>query len=409
MQNIIIDKPYRFVPPKPGRLWPRLMRCVLPAYLNQSHGIESYELLGVDRLTASVEAGHGIMLTPNHCRPCDPMVVSLLSGRIGRPLNTVASWHLFMQNRLLTWVLPRMGAFSIYREGMDREALKCAIQILTEARRPLVLFPEGVITRTNDRLNHLMDGTAFIAHSAAKQRAGMNPPGKVVVHPVAIRYSFRGDIAKTLTPVLEDIDRRLTWRPLCGQPLLDRIAKVGLALLTLKEMEYFGEQQAGAPRQRLDGLIDRLLVPLEQEWLRGKREGETTARIKVIRTAILPDMVAGEIAEEERVRRWQQLADTYLAQQLAFYPPEYFGEQTTPDQMLETVERYEEDLTDKVHVHRPLHAAVEVGEAIEASPVRARGAEVDPVMAKIREQLETMLARLKTMRPAGRPGQRGHS
>ncbi len=272
MQNIIIDKPYRFVPPKPGRLWPRLMRCVLPAYLNQSHGIESYELLGVDRLTASVEAGHGIMLTPNHCRPCDPMVVSLLSGRIGRPLNTVASWHLFMQNRLLTWVLPRMGAFSIYREGMDREALKCAIQILTEARRPLVLFPEGVITRTNDRLNHLMDGTAFIAHSAAKQRA-----------------------------------------------------------------------------------------------------------------------------------------DTYLAQQLAFYPPEYFGEQTTPDQMLETVERYEEDLTDKVHVHRPLHAAVEVGEAIEASPVRARGAEVDPVMAKIREQLETMLARLKTMRPAGRPGQRGHS
>ena len=409
MQNIIIDKPYRFVPPKAGSLWPRLMRFVLPTYLNKSHGIESYELLGVDRLTASVDAGHGIMLTPNHCRPCDPMVISLLSERIGRPLNTVASWHLFMQNRLLTWLLPRMGAFSIYREGMDREALKCAIQILTEARRPLVLFPEGVITRTNDRLNHLMDGTAFIAHSAAKQRAGMNPVGKVVVHPVAIRYSFRGDIAKALTPVLEDIDRRLTWRPLCDKPLLDRIAKVGLALLTLKEMEYFGEQQTGKLRQRLDGLIDRLLVPLEQEWLRGKREGETTARIKTIRTAILPDMVAGEITEEERVRRWQQLADTYLAQQIAFYPPEYFGEQTTPDQMLETVERYEEDVTDKVHIHRPLHAAVEVGEAIEVSPARERGVEVDPVMAKIREQLETRLTRLKTTQPAGVPGQQGHS
>ncbi len=193
MQNIIIDQPYRFVPPKAGRFWPMLLRFVLPSYLNKSHGIESHELLGVDRLKASVAAGHGIMLTPNHCRPCDPMVVGLLSERIGRPLNVIASWHLFMQNRLLTWILPRMGAFSIYREGMDREALKCAIQILSEARRPLVLFPEGVITRTNDRLNHLMEGTAFIAHSAAKQRAGLKPAGKVVIHPVALRYSFRGD------------------------------------------------------------------------------------------------------------------------------------------------------------------------------------------------------------------------
>jgi hypothetical protein len=253
-----------------------------------------------------------------------------------------------------------------------------------------------------------MDGTAFIARSAAKQRAGMNPPGKVVVHPIAIRYWLRGDIAQALAPVLEDIERRLTWRPLSDKPLLDRIAKVGLALLTLKEMEYFGEQQTGALRQRLDGLIDRLLGPLEQEWLKGKRDGDTTARIKTIRTAILPDMVAGDITEEERVRRWQQLADTYLAQQIAFYPPEYFGEQRTPEQMLETVERYEEDLTDKVHIHRPLHAAVEVGEAIEVSPARERGVEVDPVIAKTREQLETMLARLKTLRPVGVPGRQGH-
>ena len=372
-------------------------------------GLSRYALFGVNRLKASVAAGHGILLTPNHCRPCDPMVIGLLSERIGRPMNVLASWHLFMQNRLQAWLLPRMGVFSIYREGMDREALKCAIQILTEARRPLVLFPEGVITRTNDRLNHLMEGTAFIARSAAKQRAGMNPPGRVVVHPVAIRYSFRGDIGNTLAPVLGDIERRLTWRPLNDRPLLDRIAQVGLALLTLKEIEYFGEQQTGPLRQRLDGLIDRLLVPLEREWLKGKREGDTTARIKTIRTAILPDLVTGDITEEERVRRWQQLADTYLAQQIAFYPPEYFGEDTTPDQMLETVERYEEDLTDQVQIHRPLHAIVEVGEAIEVSPTRERGNEVDPVMAKIREQLETLLNRLKTMPNAGVPGRQGPS
>ncbi len=50
-------------------------------------------------------------------------------------------------------ILRQVGAFSVYREGMDRDALKCAIQILVDARRPLVLFPEGVISRSNDRLH----------------------------------------------------------------------------------------------------------------------------------------------------------------------------------------------------------------------------------------------------------------
>ena len=31
-----------------------------------------------------------------------------------------------------------------------------------------------------------------------------NPPGKVVVHPVAIRYFFDGDIATTVPPVLRE-------------------------------------------------------------------------------------------------------------------------------------------------------------------------------------------------------------
>ena len=81
---------------------------------------------------------------------------------------------------------------------MDRESLKASIQILAAARRPLLIFPEGHITRTNDRLGPLLEGTAFIARSAARQRAEQTPPGAVVVHPVAIRYLFLGDLAKSV-------------------------------------------------------------------------------------------------------------------------------------------------------------------------------------------------------------------
>ncbi len=38
-------------------------------------------------------------------------------------------------------------------------------------RRPLVIFPEGVIPRGNDRLGYVMDEVVFIARSATKTRA----------------------------------------------------------------------------------------------------------------------------------------------------------------------------------------------------------------------------------------------
>src|SRR5688500_7613676 len=123
VQNVVIAKPYRFVPPQRGQLWWRFFRPILPGYLRRTAGIERVEFRGVERLKASFAAGHGIMLAPNHCRPCDPMVLGSLAYEAGRPFYIVASWHVFMQNRLQTFLLPRLGGFSIYREGSDREAL----------------------------------------------------------------------------------------------------------------------------------------------------------------------------------------------------------------------------------------------------------------------------------------------
>ena len=39
-------------------------------------------------------------------------------------------------------------------------------------------------------------------------------------------------------------------------------------------------------------------MPLEQAWLKGARVGDVVARVKAIRTAILPALVAGELASQ---------------------------------------------------------------------------------------------------------------
>lgn len=390
MQNVVIDKPYEFVPPHRGNWWPWFLQLFVPGRLRKKYGITAVHCQNAEKLKASHAAGHGIVLAPNHCRPYDPEVINELCRQNGLLPFFMASWHLFMQSRFFTFMLRRLGAFSIYREGMDRAALNMAIEILEQTSRPLVIFPEGVVSRTNDHLNQFQDGISFMARSAAKKRAKATPPGQVVIHPVAMRYRFDGDVRQTVEPVLTEIETRLSWRIQKHRSIEDRIARVGVALLALKEIEYLGQPQTGSVGERLQRLIDHLLCPLEAEWLKGERSVHVVDRVRKLRTAVLPDMLKEDLPEAERARRWTQFADMYLAQQLSCYPPHYLAASPTPERLLETVERFEEDLTDQCRAHPPLVVHLTVGDAIVVGPTRERG-DVDPVVSGIEQQLKQML------------------
>jgi hypothetical protein len=359
---------------------------MLPRQLKRDHGITAIECIGAEKLRASLDAGHGVMIVSNHCRPCDPMVLDSLAAAVKRPFHVIASWHVFMLGRIQRFLLPRVGGFSIYREGLDRESLKCAVQTIAEARFPLVVFPEGIITRCNDRLASFMEGPAFITRAAAKQAE----QGKVVIHPVFIRYFFEGDLAGGLAPVIEEIERRLSWQPQTQLSLGKRISKVGGALLDLKEIEYLQSSQTGSFADRLQRLENHLLSPLEDQWTPGRHNGGSMARVKRLRTAILPDMVGGNLTEEDRASRWRSLADLYLVQQLHCYPGDYL-EEPTPERALETVERYEEDLTDSARPHGPMRAVITVGEAIEVGAAREGSRETDPLSLRLRQEMKTLL------------------
>src|SRR5262249_3229403 len=146
------------------------------------------------------------------------------------------------------------------------------------------------VTRHNDCLGTLQEGFAFIARTAARQRARLTPPGQVVIHPVVQKYFFEGDLATSLDPVLEELETRVGWRSRRHLPLRQRIVKLGEAFLALKEIEYLGAAQPGSMPQRIAALIDHLLDPLEKEWLGERREVAVIERIKRLRSAIVPDM-----------------------------------------------------------------------------------------------------------------------
>jgi 1-acyl-sn-glycerol-3-phosphate acyltransferase len=397
MNSVVSDKPYVPVLPYHGTLWPRMLNLYFPRYLRRRYGVTRVDISGAEKLRASIAAGHGVLVTPNHCRDEDPFILSTLAKELGQPFFVLASAHLFMHNKLQAFLLRRAGAFSIYREGMDKQAVQTSIEILETAQRPLAIFPEGHISRTNDRLTPMLEGTALIARQAAKKRAKENK--KVVVHPIAIRYSFPFDIEPAAAKILDEIETRLTWRPSRDLLLHERIRKVGAGLLALKELQYLGHTQEGAVADRIPKLIDAILTPLEAEWVNGNREGHPVARVKRLRAAILPDMIKGDLDEAEKSRRWRLLEDADLAQQLYHYPPDYITENGPKARIIETVERFEEDLTGKITLHGPVQAKVTVGDAIEVSAAREARGESDPLMLAIEEQLRTMLA----IAPEGTP------
>jgi 1-acyl-sn-glycerol-3-phosphate acyltransferase len=403
MQKIIIERPYQFIPPHRGNWWPSFIQLtqLYGKHLRNHEGVVSFEIRNADRLRASLKAGHGILLTPNHSRTADPLVMGWLARDVGTHVFALASWHLFNQDKFSAWAIHKMGGFSIYREGVDRPAMETAISILDTAERPLIIFPEGTTSRTNDKLQALLDGVGFIARAAAKKRAKRGA-GPVVVHPIALKYLLLDDLDAAIRPVLAEIEQRFTWRSHDEMPLLDRITKIGRTLLCLKEIEHFGRVQEGRMFERAQRLINRLLHPHELEWFGAEQEGHVVPRIKNLRMKIVPEMIKGTIDVPERDRRWRQLSDIYLAQQVSSYPPDYL-EKPTVERLFETVERYEEDLMDKVRVHGKLKVIIQVGEAIEVSPERERKAESDPLMARLAQELQGMLDQLSVESPLYEP------
>jgi hypothetical protein len=69
------------------------------------------------------------------------------------------------------------------------------------------------------------------------------------------------------------------------------------------------------------------------------------------------------------------------------------------DRILEILEKFEGDITDKARRHGHLKVVLEIGEPIEVSPERQRGMSVDPLMVEIQRSLQTMIDRLAAESP----------
>ena len=392
MQKLVIEEPYTFVPPARGTFWVHFFTPLLAPYLRASYGIADVRLSGGDLLQRSLSAGAGVLLTPNHVRLSDPMVLGTLRTQLGVPTFSMASWHLFKQDGFMgaanAWMMRNLGAFSVFREGNDRAALSCAIDALVTGERPLVLFPEGVVSMANDNPGPLLEGTAVIARSAAKRRAkladkeGRDRDGGVVIHPIGLRYEFLDDPAPAAEKVLSRLEQRLGKWPDPAVPQFVRTHQLGDALLALREVEFTGAAKSGDVFDRAEDLIEDLLTPTEAR-LELDPGGTTVTRVKGVRTAILPLLTDPKATPAAKHKLRRELHAAFIAQQVHFcYPRGYLTEDAPPERLLETLQRFDEDLNDAAATVGRWRVRVDIGPAIPVPPDRPRGT-ADPLLAAV--------------------------
>ena len=345
--TVVFDRPYEFVPPHRGNLWPSFIQTfrIVDRYLKRKEGVVSYECRGLDHLRESLGRGDGILLAPNHCRYADPLVLGWPAREVGTHVYAMASWHLFNKGKFDSFAIRKMGGFSINREGTDRPSLETAIEILAQAERPLILFPEGTTNRTNDVLKPMLEGVSFIARSAARRRKKADS-GQVVMHPIAIKYLCVSGFPGWADRQLTRLEQHLGWQKQLGRSFLQRTIRLAEGLLTLQEIQYLGKAQGGSLSDRRDQLIAHLLQVTED------RLGNRGARKK--RCVTESDRFAPRLPVNTSPRRLTKTnrfvcgatwvaAD--LAQELSSYPDCYLqGEQVTDTRVIETIQRIAGDL-----------------------------------------------------------------
>jgi 1-acyl-sn-glycerol-3-phosphate acyltransferase len=365
-QPLIDQFPYHFYPPRLSRFWWRVSRPYnFRQILRREQRVSSIEVQGIETLRALLNRGDGVLITPNHPDSADPGTLFEVSHRVGQPFTYLAGFQLFYGFR--RFLLPRIGVFPIDREGTDLRAFKAGVEILTKAVSPLVIFPEGEVYHTSDRLTPIREGAVAFASTAAKRLAEHGKTAWIV--PTAIKYRFveTCNPLPALIDVMNQLEARFTWWPRSDLSIVNRIYRYAEGLLGLKELEILGWTRSGPIKERIVSLRDSILDRIEDQRVGKRRNDSVPVRIKELRRVCLESLSATGITPDQTHSIRRDLNDIFVALQLFSYPGDYVREDPTLERIAETLFKFEQDtLGHKAAMpHGERRAIVRFGEPID--------------------------------------------
>jgi hypothetical protein len=269
------------------------------------------------------------------------------------------------------------------------------MNILRECRHPLVIFPEGEIYHHHEELDLLNDGVATILLRSAEKL----PEGrKSYAIPCAIRITHDPAVTTTFSSRLDALERRITWKPRSGAEVVERIYRLGSALLAIKEEEFMGESRSGDLVDRIQDLQRYLVEQAEQRYAIGSSSGPVPLRIKALRQIIRKELIAGleTLSPQRREQLYDDLDRLFAAQQLYSYSGPYVRTHPTLDRIAETLLKLEEDVLGDGTYPAPRRAEVVFSEPIGIETFLRDGGlnaktGVRPLTELLRHRIESLM------------------
>jgi 1-acyl-sn-glycerol-3-phosphate acyltransferase len=300
----------------------------------------------------------------NHPTFHDPMVMFLLSARLGVPFYYLAAHEQF-QGKVQSWLYQRIGAYSIRRGLADRPSISKTIELMQERDCHIVIFPEGGCSFQNDTIMPFRAGGVQMALQAMGRRA---KSGKVIrdfyVVPVSLKYRYTGDMTEAIAQALTQLEQALDIQP--KGDFYQRLRLIAAQLLRRSEQEYGLNPPADTNwNQRIATLKTQVLQQCEFRLgltsAAGEPDRERVYRVRHAlasrQNTLLPDGTDGwDVIRKASLRmlNFDAIYDGYVAA----HP--------TPERFLDTLVRFEREVFE---IDQPMpkghrQALLEVGEPV---------------------------------------------
>lgn len=385
--------PPQWWPPKLNPRWVKMSRRWRKRQLRREQKIVEVAATGLEHVAAAARGGAGVLITPNHSAHYDSAALYIAADRIDLPLYFLTAWQVFaMASRFECWAMQRLGCFSIDRESIDRQAFKQAVEILKREPYPLVIFPEGDIYHTTDRVTPFREGAAAIALSAAK---GNRP---IVAIPCGIRFTYVDDPTDEIHKLLAQLEERLYLRPLDASPLPQRIHRFAEALLALKELDYLGYTSQGRLRDRVLTLTEAVLKQLEERHTIKTNGPTPPQRAKALRQRVIAGIEQEGLAaaQPDQYRQLQQdMEDIFFVMQCFSYPGDYLVESPSIERLAETADKFEEDIlgVDVPSVRGRRRVQIEFGEPLPVTRGEKSRNQTGDLTLTLQQRVQALVSR----------------
>ncbi|MEC4806058.1 MAG: 1-acyl-sn-glycerol-3-phosphate acyltransferase [Jaaginema sp. PMC 1079.18] len=176
------------------------------------------------------------VLLCNHPSFDDGVAVFALSGRLGEIFHYMVAQEAF--EGIFGSIMPRLGCYSIRRGLADRTSIATTLDLLTQPRSRLVIFPEGGCSFQNDTVMPFRTGAIQIPLQAMSRLAKKQQevPNFHVI-PVSLKYRYPQPMQDTIEATLTRLEKTLQLSPITSE-FYPRLRAIANQILTDIEREY---------------------------------------------------------------------------------------------------------------------------------------------------------------------------